>query len=70
MRFSKTPFCCLFTLFSAMVLLPLLFGCGADSAAQKKKAASLANLGNAMAAEGNTRGGLQKLPGSGPTGSG
>ena len=61
MRFSKNPFCCLFILFSAMVLLPFLFGCGTDSAAQKKKATTLANLGNAMAAEGNTRGGLQKL---------
>ncbi len=61
MRFSKNPFFCLFMLFSAMALLPLLSGCGADRAAQKKKAATLADMGNAMAAEGNTRGGLQKL---------
>ena len=61
MRFSKSPFLGLLIFFSAMVLLPLLSGCGADRAVQKKKAATLANLGNAMAAEGNTRGGLQKL---------
>ena len=48
-------------LFSVLFLLALLFGCGADQAAQKKKANSLANLGDAMAADGNFRGGLQKL---------
>ena len=61
MRYIKSPFPVLLILFSAMVLLPLLSGCGTDNAAQKKKAATLANLGNAMSAEGNTRGGLQKL---------
>ena len=61
MRFTESPGFCLLILFSAMVLLPFLSGCGADSAAQKKKATTLANLGNAMAADGNTRGGLQKL---------
>ncbi len=61
MRFRRNFFCCLFILFSAAALLPLLSGCGADRVAQKKKAATLADLGNAMAAEGNTRGGLQKL---------
>ena len=60
MHFSKKSFSCLFMLFSAALLF-LLCGCGADRAAQKKKAATLADMGNAMAAEGNTRGGLQKL---------
>ncbi len=60
MDFRKTPFYFAFILFFAAVLL-LLCGCGADRAAQKKKAATLADMGNAMAAEGNTRGGLQKL---------
>ncbi len=62
MRFREKPFVCLLIIFSAMVLLPLLSGCSTtDTAAQKKRAASLADLGNAMTAEGNARGGLQKL---------
>ena len=61
MRFAKNPFFGLLTLFSAILILLLLSGCSADSAAQKKKASNLANLGSAMTAEGNARGGLQKL---------
>jgi type IV pilus assembly protein PilF len=59
-HFMRNPFCCLPILFLGALLF-LLSGCGADRAAQKKKAATLADMGNAMAAEGNTRGGLQKL---------
>jgi type IV pilus assembly protein PilF len=62
MDFRKNPFRFMFILLSATLLLSLLSTCGGvDRAAQKKKAATLADLGNAMAAEGNTRGGLQKL---------
>jgi len=61
MHFRKNPVLRLLIFFSATAILLLLSGCGTDNAAQKKKAATLANLGNAMAAEGNTRGGLQKL---------
>ena len=48
-------------LFLATGMLLFLSGCGTDSTAQKKRAASLADLGNAMAADGNIRGGLKKL---------
>jgi type IV pilus assembly protein PilF len=61
MNLRKTPLLCLFILFAGAASLFLLSGCGADRAARKKKAANLADMGNAMAAEGNTRGGLQKL---------
>ncbi|MCP4579674.1 MAG: tetratricopeptide repeat protein [Deltaproteobacteria bacterium] len=59
-HFRRNPFCCLPILFLAALLF-LLSGCSTDRAAQKKKAATLADMGNAMAAEGNTRGGLKKL---------
>lgn len=61
MRYTKNFSLGLSILFLAGALLLLSFGCSTDSAAQKKRAASLADLGNAMAAEGNTRGGLKKL---------
>jgi type IV pilus assembly protein PilF len=62
MDFREKPFGFMFILLSAALLLSLLSACGGvDRAAQKKRAATLADLGNAMALEGNTRGGLQKL---------
>ena len=61
MRYIKSPFSGLLILFTAGALLLLSFGCSTDNTAQKKRAASLADLGNAMAADGNTRGGLKKL---------
>ena len=60
MHFGRNPFFCLFMAFFAALFF-LFCGCGADRAAQKQKAANLADMGNAMAAEGNARGGLQKL---------
>ena len=44
-----------------LFLLPCMISCGTDNAAQKKKATTLADLGQAMATEGNLRGALQKL---------
>ena len=58
MHLRKKLLCPWLTLF---IVTALCCGCGTDTALQKKKAKNLADLGNAMAADGNSRGGLQKL---------